>query len=139
MSAVILGGLDIAALPAEVAPARHWLCKLLCNDHNDIIDDVVLMACEAITNSIRHSDSADRDEDGKPGTVTLLVLADHGALRIEVIDAGSRTSAPQVTDDDPNATSGRGLHMIDMLSAGRWGSYTHDDGRTVWFEIGLRP
>lgn len=136
MSAVILGALDIVALPAEVAPARHWLCKLLCNDHKEIIDDVVLMACEAITNSIRHSDSARRDEDGEPGTVTLLVLADSDALRIEVIDAGSRTSAPQVADDSLEAVNGRGLHLIDMLCAGRWGTYTHDDGRTVWFEMG---
>jgi anti-sigma regulatory factor (Ser/Thr protein kinase) len=139
MSAVILGALDIVALPAEVAPARHWLCKLLCNDHKEITDDVVLMACEAITNSIRHSDSAGRDEDGEPGTVTLLVLADSSALRIEVIDAGSRTSTPQVADDGLDAVNGRGLHMIDLISAGRWGSYVHDDGRTVWFEIGFRP
>jgi anti-sigma regulatory factor (Ser/Thr protein kinase) len=139
MSAVILGAIDIVALPAEVAPARHWLCKLLCNDHKEIVDDVVLMACEAITNSIRHSDSAGRDEDGEPGTVTLLVLADAGALRVEVIDAGSRTSAPKVADGDLDALSGRGLHMIDLLTAGRWGTYTHDTGRTVWFEIELRP
>jgi anti-sigma regulatory factor (Ser/Thr protein kinase) len=137
MSAVILGALDIVALPEEVAPARHWLCKLLCNDHSEIIDDVVLMACEAITNSIRHSDSGDRDEHGEPGTITVLVLADSSALRIEVIDAGSPTSVPQVTDDGPDALNGRGLHMIDLLSVGRWGSYAHDDGRTVWFEMGI--
>jgi anti-sigma regulatory factor (Ser/Thr protein kinase) len=138
MSAVILGALDIAALPIEVAPARHWLCKLLCNEREEILEDLVLMACEAITNSIRHSDSGRRDERGEPGTVTLLVLAAADALRIEVIDAGSSTSVPEVTADDPNATSGRGLHMINLLSGGRWGSYTHDDGRTVWFEIGFR-
>src|SRR3569833_3346409 len=115
MSAVILGALDIVALPAEGAPARHWLCKLLCNDHKEIIDDVVLMACEAITNSIRHSDSARRDEAGEPGTITLLVLADSDALRIEVSDAGSHTRAPQKTDDELEAVNGRGLHLIDML------------------------
>ncbi|MDN3354596.1 ATP-binding protein [Actinomadura sp. DC4] len=136
MSAVILGALDIAALPAEVAPARHWLCKLLCNDHKEIIDDVVLMACEAITNSVRHSDSAVRDADGAPGTVTVLVMADAGALRIEVIDAGSPTNAPRFAEDGPDSVNGRGLHLIDLLSGGRWGSYTHDDGRTVWFEMG---
>jgi anti-sigma regulatory factor (Ser/Thr protein kinase) len=139
MAAVILGGLDIVAQPAEVADARHWLCKLLCNDHKEIIDDVVLMACEAITNSVRHSDSAERDEDGVPGTVTILVLADADALRVEVIDAGSRTSSPQVSEDELDSLSGRGLHLIDMLSAGRWGTYTHSTGRTVWFEIGFRP
>jgi anti-sigma regulatory factor (Ser/Thr protein kinase) len=137
MAAVILGSLDIAARPAEVAPARHWLCKLLDGEHETIIDDVVLMACEAITNSIRHSDSGIQGEKGELGTVTLLVLASESTLRIEVIDAGSQCNVPEVTDDDLDAVNGRGLHLIDLLSEGRWGSYAHDDGRTVWFEIAL--
>lgn len=137
MATDILGSLDIVALPAEVAPARHWLCKLLSAEHAKITDDVVLMACEAITNSICHSDSGSRDEKGEPGMVTLLVLATEDAMRIEVADAGSQRNFPQVTDDGLDALNGRGLHMIDLLSKGRWGSYTHDDGRTVWFEIRL--
>lgn len=52
---------SILAVPAEVAPARHWLCRLLAGDHAAIVDDVVLMACEALTNSICHSDSGGRD------------------------------------------------------------------------------
>jgi anti-sigma regulatory factor (Ser/Thr protein kinase) len=135
MSAVILGSLDIAALPAEVAPTRHWLGKLLGGEHPTIIDDAVLMACEAITNSIHHSDSGIQDEKGEPGMVTLLVLASETTVRIEVIDAGSRHNVPEVSDGGPCAVNGRGLHMIEMLSAGRWGSYVHEDGRTVWFEI----
>jgi anti-sigma regulatory factor (Ser/Thr protein kinase) len=89
------------------------------------------MACEAITNSICHSDSGDTQE---PGTVTLLVLDIGNALRVEVIDAGSPHNVPKVTDDGLDALSGRGLHMIDLLSGGRWGTHTHHEGRTVWFE-----
>jgi anti-sigma regulatory factor (Ser/Thr protein kinase) len=136
MAAVILGSLDITARPAEVAPARRWLCALLGGHHAAIIDDVVLMACEAITNSIRHSESGIQREKGKPGKVTLLVIESDDALRVEVADAGSRHSVPEVAGDDPDAVSGRGLHLIDALSAGRWGTYACDDGRTVWFEVG---
>ncbi|MGH3381994.1 MAG: ATP-binding protein [Actinoallomurus sp.] len=136
MATDILGSLDIAARPAEVAPARHWLCKLLAGDHATIIDDVVLMACEAITNSICHSDSGSMDEKDEPGTVTLLVRASASTMRVEVTDAGSQRNVPKVADDGLDAVSGRGLHMIDLLSEGHWGSYTHEDGRTVWFEIG---
>lgn len=132
---VILGSLDIVATPAEVAPARHWLCKLLREDHATIVDDVVLMACEAVTNSICHSDSGLHGAHDEPNTIALVVSAIGGALRVEVTDAGSRTSAPRVTDDGLDAVSGRGLHMIDLLSGGRWGSYTHAAGRTVWFEV----
>ncbi len=135
MAAVILASLDIAARPAEVAPARRWLCKLLDEEHPTITDDAVLMACEAITNSIRHSDSGSMDEKGEPGTVTLLVLTLGNALRIEIIDAGSQRNSPEMKDLGPDARSGRGLRMIDLLSEGRWGSYVHEDGRTVWFEV----
>jgi anti-sigma regulatory factor (Ser/Thr protein kinase) len=137
MAAVILGSLDIAARPAEVAPARHWLCELLGGEHSAIMDDVVLMACEAITNSIRHSDSGIQRENGEAGRVLLLVIASESTMRVEVIDAGSRHNVPEVAGDDLNAVSGRGLHLIDALSEGRWGTYLHDEGRTVWFEIGL--
>jgi len=136
MTTDILGSLDIVARPAEVAPARHWLGKLLSADHGAISDDVVLMACEAITNSICHSDSGSMDEKDEPGTVTLLVRATESTMRVEVTDAGSQRNIPKVADDGLDAVDGRGLHMIDLLSEGRWGSYTHDDGRTVWFEVG---
>lgn len=138
MAAVILGSLDIPARPAEVAPARHWLRKLLSGEDAAISDDVVLMTGEAITNSIRHSDSGIQREKGEPGMVTLLVLSSESTMRVEVIDAGSRHNVPAVAGDDPDAVNGRGLQLIELLSEGRWGSYAHDDGRTVWFEIGLR-
>ena len=135
MAAVILGELDIAALPAEVAPMRQWLRKLLSDDHAAIVDDVVLLACEAVTNSICHSDSGRRPTHDGPGTVALAVSITGDMMRIEVTDAGSPTSVPHVTQDGPDAVSGRGLHLIDLLSAGRWGCRSHEHGRTVWFEI----
>jgi hypothetical protein len=42
-----------------------------------------------------------------------------------------------VTDEGLDAVSGRGLHLLDVLSGGRWGSQVHDTGRTVWFEVAL--
>jgi anti-sigma regulatory factor (Ser/Thr protein kinase) len=135
MATVILGALDIVGLPAEVAPARHWLRKLLADDHAAIVDDVVLMACEAVTNSICHSDSGRHGHNGDPGTVTLVVSATGDMMRVAVTDAGSRTNVPHLTDDGPDAVNGRGLHMIELLSGGRWGTSCHDGGRTVWFEV----
>jgi anti-sigma regulatory factor (Ser/Thr protein kinase) len=128
----LLARLDLPARPDEVAPARHWLTKLLAADHAAIVDDVVLMACEAITNAIRHSDSGRPDGTG---TVALVVLGAAHVMRVEVIDAGSTSSAPHVADESLDAVSGRGLHLLDVLSGGRWGSKVHDAGRTVWFEV----
>jgi anti-sigma regulatory factor (Ser/Thr protein kinase) len=122
MAAVVLGTRDLPACPAEVAPARHWLTGLL-HDHPSIADDVVLLACETITNAIRHTRSA---------TVSVVVLDTGDALRVEVTDDGSG-GVPRLAEDDPEALTGRGLHLIDALSDG-WGTYTGDAGRTVWFE-----
>jgi anti-sigma regulatory factor (Ser/Thr protein kinase) len=97
-----------------------------------IVDDVVLMACEAITNAIRHSDSGRLG-----GTVTLVVLGTANVMRFEVVDAGSKNSTPHVTGEGLDAVSGRGLHLLDVLSGGRWGSHEHGAGRTVWFEVAL--
>jgi serine/threonine-protein kinase RsbW len=133
--AVVLGTLGIVASPEQVAPARHWLAELLADDHAAILDDAVLMACEAITNSVRHSDSGALDRGGEPGTLRLVVSATDCVMRIEVIDAGSRSSVPQRADGRLDALSGRGLRILDILSGGRWGTYAAEGGRTLWFEI----
>lgn len=137
MAAVVLGSLEIRAVPDQVAPARHWLSALLATGHATVADDVVLMACEAVTNSICHSDSGIAGKDGGPGTVTLIVLDAGDIVRVEVIDAGSPYRVPRMADDGPDALHGRGLHLLDALSAGRWGSYADDGGRTVWFEVAV--
>ena len=56
-------------------------------------------------------------------------------MRVEVLDAGSPDSFPRLTDEGVDALSGRGLHLLEILSGGRWGSREADRGRTVWFEV----
>jgi anti-sigma regulatory factor (Ser/Thr protein kinase) len=128
-----LGRLAVPARPEEVAPARHRLAELLAADHARIADDVVLLTCEAVTNAIRHSDSARIG-----GTITVAVIEMAGMIRVEVTDAGSASDAPRLEDEDLDALSGRGLHLIDFASSGCWGSYLDENGRTVWFEIDER-
>jgi serine/threonine-protein kinase RsbW len=131
----VLGTRTVPARPEEVAPARHWLAGLLATGHAAIADEVVLLACEVVTNAIRHSDSARLRPDGLPGTVTVVVSEAGGAVGVEVLDAGSASSAPRMAEEDLGAVNGRGLHLLDVLSGGRWGSQETEDGRTVWFEL----
>lgn len=175
----VLGTRAVPAMPEEVAPTRHWLARLLGKDHAAIVDDVVLLACEALTNAIRHSDSA---RSGTDVTVTVLEVrgptreirdagpeardAVHevcdavpeahgpapelrgpapelrgpvpdarGAVRVEVTDAGSAVNVPRMAEDRPDASTGRGLRLVDIVSGGHWGWHTCHDRRTVWFEI----
>jgi len=185
----VLGTRAVPAMPEEVAPTRHWLSRLLGKNHATIADDVVMLACEALTNAIRHSDSA---RSGTAVTVTVLEVrgparescdavphrrdavpdvrdpahevreardpaheahdavheargavheargAVHevrGAVRVEVTDAGSAVNVPRMAEDRPDALTGRGLHLVDIVSGGHWGWHTCHDRRTVWFEI----
>jgi anti-sigma regulatory factor (Ser/Thr protein kinase) len=111
------------------------LSELLTGELAAITDDLVLMVSEAVTNAIRHSDSGKLDRGGNPGTVTIVVLDSGCTIRVEVNDAGSARSVPHLADDGPDALNGRGLHMLDTLCAGRWGSYHAENGRTLWFEV----
>ncbi|GAA4627534.1 ATP-binding protein [Actinoallomurus vinaceus] len=121
----ILGELEIPAAAPDVGRMRRWAYDMLGPAYEAIADDVVLLACELATNAIRHSGSA-------TVTITLAALAD--AVRVEVADAGSADRVPRIADAGPDATGGRGLHMVDILTGGRWGTYTGETGRVVWCE-----
>lgn len=82
---------------------------------------------ELATNSVIHA--------GTLFTVTVDLLAD-GVLRLEVRDGMSR--APRERHYGPEATTGRGVGLVAMLSRG-WGVRPEPDGKTVWCELDLRP
>jgi hypothetical protein len=65
----------------------------------------------------------------------LRVTALPRLLRVEVTDDDSRH--PEPAEPDPDALDGRGLSIIDMLSA-RWGVRDDSFGKTVWFEVHSR-
>jgi hypothetical protein len=121
----ILGVLEIPAAASEVGGMRRRAYGMLVPAYEAIADDVVLLACELATNAVRHSGSA-------TVTITLVALAD--AIRVEVADDGSSGRVPRIADAGPDATGGRGLHMVDTLTGGRWGTCTSDAGRVVWCE-----
>lgn len=127
----VLGAITIPAETSAVASSRRWLGRLLNEEHADIRDDLVLLLSEVVTNAILYSDSS-RSESG---TVTIIARDIGDAVRVEVTDAGSATRAPQVLEHNLEMQNGRGLDILDMLSAGRWGTYTNHTRRTVWFEV----
>lgn len=94
---------------------RRWDCE-------EVLETVKLLVSELVTNSIVHGGSAPE--------VAVFLRAD--ALRIEVSDRGEGAPAPRAAEDE--ATSGRGLAMVEML-ASAWGVEATGDGKTVWFEV----
>ena len=81
-----------------------------------------LLASELVTNALVHAEAPYR----------ISVENGEGVLRIGVSD-GSVTG-PQLSPDDEEATSGRGMRLVEALTA-RWGVHLGDSAKTVWFEL----
>jgi Histidine kinase-like ATPase domain len=103
---------------------RRWLESLLpdCPAR----DDVLCIATELGANAIRHTAS------GRGGRFVLEVILQEVAVRVAIEDSGA-VGAPQVIDD-PEGEQGRGLLVVEGLSA-RSGVLGDHRGRTVWAEV----
>jgi anti-sigma regulatory factor (Ser/Thr protein kinase) len=135
MAGTVLGVHDMVAHGRAVRTARRWLYGVLAADHAGISDGIALLTSELVTNSIRHSRSGEPGADGMPGRITIVVMEVDDLLRVEVVDAGSAARIPRIVDHGPDATSGRGLRIVDELTGGRWGAYAEGAGRVVWFAV----
>ncbi|GAA3236816.1 ATP-binding protein [Actinocorallia longicatena] len=120
--------LEVAAAPEKVGEVRRWARKVLESLPDGIVDDLVLLLTEVVTNSIEHSASR------RGGLVTVQLTAARTHLRCEVTDGGGDT-CPQLLEL-ADAEHGRGLLIVDRISA-RWGSREVTGGGTLtWFELG---
>jgi anti-sigma regulatory factor (Ser/Thr protein kinase) len=113
---------------AERARAARAFVGAVLGPGHPCEDDAALLVGELFGNSIRHSGS------GAPGeTVTVAVSAWDGVVRVEVADR-SGPGVPELRPVDGEAEAGRGLQLVEWLSA-RWG-WDRDSGQTVtWFEL----
>lgn len=111
-------GLDRRA-PAH---ARRFLAEQICRTHLSEVSDVaLLLVSEAVTNAVLH---------GSPPIVVAVDCDESCRLQVRVRD-GSPLS-PTVASSHPVAEGGRGLQLIDELSAW-WGVDPEPDGKAVWF------
>lgn len=89
----------------------------------DVVDVAVLLVSEVVTNALVHGRSRPRLQ------VTPL---SGGGLYVAVGDDNGLL--PVVREDDTDAPGGRGLRLLDALSA-RWGVWPDPPGKIVWFEL----
>ena len=95
----------------ETAAAEEWA------------DSAQLAVSEVVTNSLVHAGTS----------VRLNIRVNATGLRVEVGDGSPHL--PVRRDYSLASGTGRGLHLVTGL-VDDWGSFTHDDGKIVWFEIG---
>ena len=92
-------------------------------DVDDIADDVLLVVTELVNNAVTHAHSS----------CELRLSISPVALRIEVIDQGPGT--PDPLPPSPTRNHGRGLHLVDALTAA-WGfEPIESGGKMVWAEL----
>jgi DNA-binding NarL/FixJ family response regulator len=91
---------------------------------DDVVDTVLLLTSEVVTNAVRHADAG----------CQVVVERLRDTLRVSVVDEGAGMPAPRVAGDE--AESGRGLALVDTLATD-WGVDALPNGKRVWFEVGL--
>lgn len=79
-----------------------------------------LVASELVTNAIEHAHTG----------ATLQVRLRPRHLYLGAFD-GTPTEPVARSGDDPGATGGRGLYLVDIMST-RWGYLPRADGKVVW-------
>jgi serine/threonine-protein kinase RsbW len=116
------------SFPAErrsVAAARHFATSALLDTTTEVLEAVELMVSELASNCIRHVNAS----------FELTVTREPEEVRVEVVDRGG--GRPAMRAPEPHEASGRGLRIVDMLSA-RWGvRFDPDSAKTVWFTLTL--
>jgi anti-sigma regulatory factor (Ser/Thr protein kinase) len=117
------------ANPDSAAVARRFVREVLdawdCDDADEV---ALLLTSEVVSNAVRHA--------ATDLAVRLQLDEDAATLRIEVTDADA--TMPEVREQSPDATGGRGLVLVEAL-AQRWGADRTPSGKVVWFELGARP
>jgi anti-sigma regulatory factor (Ser/Thr protein kinase) len=91
-----------------------------------LVDDILLLTTELVTNGVRHSPAGDA------GTVDVSMFLRSDRIRVEVRDPGSGFAHVPYR---PGTLSegGRGLFLVEVI-ADEWGM-GGSDGTVVWYEL----
>ncbi len=129
---------DVPAVPASVPQVRRALLQTLREWHDgtptgagqlsdEVLDDVATVATELLSNAVLHA----------PGDLSVSVeVQPDGDLLLQVTDSGA--ALPAVRPVGGGGTTGRGLHLVGMLTSA-WGVAVRPDGadgKVVWCRFG---
>ena len=113
---------SLAAEPAAVREARSVVRLSLEPTDEDLVELVVLLADEVVTNAVVHGE----------GPIDIAVDADEERVKVMVGDRSEARPLPRLPAR--YAEGGRGLSIVEAI-ASRWGVSATEAGKSVWFEI----
>lgn len=117
--------------PCSAKAARDFTCAALRDwDAANVFTDAAVVISELVTNAIRYGLGPESATPVADGRIELVLLRLADALVCAVTDPNPQ--APVLMEPDYAAETGRGLGVVDALSA-RWGWTPLSDGcKAVW-------
>jgi anti-sigma regulatory factor (Ser/Thr protein kinase) len=109
--------------PSEAPAARRFVRAVLAG--HPAAADAELLACELVTNALRHAHNA--------AQVTVTVAAGSTGVHVEVTDDGT-AGAPHWREAAAGAEGGWGFHLVNEIAA-RWGFLRDTTGTCCWFDL----
>jgi anti-sigma regulatory factor (Ser/Thr protein kinase) len=134
LGARLIGEMQFPGCPEILSDVRIYMAQWLvielpeAAEDGELLDDVRLLATELAANAIKHTISGRWSK----GSFRVRMWLGAGQVRVEVLDQGW-WSGPRLRND-PDETSGRGLHILATVATS-WGVSRHRLGRIVWFEL----
>lgn len=107
---------------AAVGEARRFVSALLEERYHAVVDAVVLLTSEVVSNAVVHG--------GSGPTVAVHLSPDR--VRVEVSDASP--ALPVRKHYGLEATTGRGLMLLETMATA-WGAEPLERGKRVWFDL----
>jgi PAS domain S-box-containing protein len=107
----------------SVRDARRFLEAALPGSDPDTMYTAKLLISELVTNAVLHAGTE----------IEVRAWEAQGRVHVRVFD-GAATRLPIPYEQTPEAGTGRGLHMVEHLSAA-CGVEVSPGGKTVWFEL----
>jgi PAS domain S-box-containing protein len=120
--------LELPPAPESARAARRFVADVLASaGAHPFVDTAALLTSELVTNGIMHAHTE----------LTIVVEATRRWARVEVVD--SNPSLPMRRGYDENATTGRGLEMVELLADEFGVEPLPDGGKRCWFRLGAVP
>ncbi|MGA5509362.1 ATP-binding protein [Streptomyces umbrinus] len=117
--------------PESAKAARKFVREYVAHHEpqasDDHVEDVVLVACELVTNSIRYGSEPD-------DLLRVVIDTDDGRTRVEVHDPVRRHPRTRPESGERDRGRGRGLIILDALCVA-WGVSDAVFGKAVWAEV----
>jgi len=114
---------ELPPRPTSAAEARRFVARALRSVEPSVREVGVLLASELVTNALLYAQ----------GRITVRVTPVDHAWRVAVHDGSPTDIRPRQVGVE--ATSGRGLALVEQLSTS-WGVERDDGtGKEVWFEV----